>query len=63
MQNADMPRGAPHEFTDRGLNTFTSAVNFTALAQGRATGLMIPLQTFNFVVRSWDDIATRLRLC
>lgn len=37
------------QFTDRGLNTFTSAVNFTALAQGRATSLLIPLQTFSFV--------------
>ena len=38
-----------YTFTDRGLNTFTSAVNFTALATGRAAGLLVPLETFSFV--------------
>ena len=38
-----------YTFTDRGLNTFTSAVNFTALAGGRNSRVILPLQTFSFV--------------
>ena len=40
-----------YTFTDRGLNTFTSAVNFTALATSRAgaAAVLIPLETFSFV--------------
>ena len=38
-----------YTFVGRGLNTFTSAVNFTALAAGRTTSVVIPLQTFSFV--------------
>ena len=39
----------PPQFTDRGLNVFTSAVNFTALVTSRASGELAPLHTFSFV--------------
>jgi hypothetical protein len=44
-----LTRPRASQFTDRGLNTFTSAANFTALASNRLGGELIPLQTFSFV--------------